>query len=47
MPPRPSGKGRFREDKAFESGEGKMKSGARREVKQGLTAFVHNSEFCY
>jgi hypothetical protein len=22
-----------------------MKSGARREVEQGLTAFVHNSEF--
>jgi hypothetical protein len=30
----------------FGSGEGKkMKSGARREVEQGLTAFVHNFEF--
>jgi hypothetical protein len=24
-----------------------MESGARREVEQGLTAFVHNFEFCY
>jgi hypothetical protein len=44
---RPSGKGSFSEGKAFGSGEGKMKSGARREVEQGLTAFVHNFEFCY
>jgi hypothetical protein len=42
VPARPSGKGRFREGKAFGSGESKMKSGARREVEQGLTAFVHN-----
>jgi hypothetical protein len=30
VPARPSGKGRFSEVKAFGSGEGKMKSGARR-----------------
>jgi hypothetical protein len=31
---------------AFGSGEGReMRSGARREVEQGLTAFVHNFEF--
>jgi hypothetical protein len=24
-----------------------VKSGARREVEQGLTAFVYNFEFCY
>jgi hypothetical protein len=37
VPARPSGKGRFNEGKAFGSGEGKeMKSGARREVEQGL-----------
>jgi hypothetical protein len=30
--------------KAFGSGEGKMKSGTRREVELGLTAFVHNFE---
>jgi hypothetical protein len=45
VPARPSGKGRFSEGKAF--GEGKMESGARGEVEQGLTAFVHNFEFCY
>jgi hypothetical protein len=45
MPARPSGKGRFCEDPSFGSGEGKMKSGARREVEQGLTTFVHNFEF--
>jgi hypothetical protein len=34
------------EGKAFGGGEGReMKSGARREVQQGLTAFVHNFEF--
>jgi hypothetical protein len=33
---RPSGKGRFSERKAFGSGKGKMESGARREVEQGL-----------
>jgi hypothetical protein len=47
VPARPSGKGRFSEGKAFGSGEGKMESGARREVEQGLTTFVHNFEFCY
>jgi hypothetical protein len=47
VPARPSGKGRFGEGKAFGSGEGEMESGARTEVEQGLTAFVHNFEFCY
>jgi hypothetical protein len=36
VPARPSGKGRFSEGKAFGSGEGRMRSGARREVEQGL-----------
>jgi hypothetical protein len=46
LPTRPSGKCRFSEGKAFGSGEGKeMKSGARIEVEQGFTAFVHNFEF--
>jgi hypothetical protein len=45
VPARPSGKGRFGEGKAFGSGEGNMASGARREVEQGLTTFVHNFEF--
>jgi hypothetical protein len=45
VPTRPSGKGRFSEGKAFGNGEGRMKSRARREVEQGLTAFVHNFEF--
>jgi hypothetical protein len=41
VPARPSGKGRFSDGKAIGSGEGKeMKSGVRREVEQGLTAFV-------
>jgi hypothetical protein len=47
VPARPSGRGRFSEDQAFGSGKGKMKSGARREIEQRLTAFVHNFEFCY
>jgi hypothetical protein len=47
VPARPSGKGRFSEGKAFGSGKGKMRGRARREVEQGLTAFVHNFEFCY
>jgi hypothetical protein len=38
VPARPSGKGRFGEGKVFGSGEGKIESGARREVEQGLTA---------
>jgi hypothetical protein len=45
VPARPSGKGGFSEGEAFGSGKGRMKSGARREVEQGLTAFVHNFEF--
>jgi hypothetical protein len=32
VPARPSGKGRLSVDKTFGSGEGKMNSGARREV---------------
>jgi hypothetical protein len=36
VPARPSGKGRFSEGKAFGSGKGGIKSGARREVQQGL-----------
>jgi hypothetical protein len=36
VPARPSGKGRFSEGKAFGSGKGRMRSGARREVEQGL-----------
>jgi hypothetical protein len=34
VPARPSGKGRFSEDKAFESGEYKMISEARREARK-------------
>jgi hypothetical protein len=46
VPARPSGNGRFGEGKAFGSGEGKeMRSGARREVEQDLTAVVHDFEF--
>jgi hypothetical protein len=47
VPVRPSGKGRFSEGKAFGSGEGKMESRSKREVEQGLSAFVHNFEFYY
>jgi hypothetical protein len=48
VPVRPPGKGRFGDGKAFGSGEGKeIKSRARGEVEQGLTAFVHNLEFLY
>jgi hypothetical protein len=36
VPARPSGKGRFNEGKAFGSGKGRMRSGSRREVEQGL-----------
>jgi hypothetical protein len=42
VPARPSGKGRCSEGKAVGSGEGEIESGARREVEQGLTTFVHN-----
>jgi hypothetical protein len=45
VPARPSRIGRFSEGKAFGSGKGRMKSAARREVEQGLTAFVRNFEF--
>jgi hypothetical protein len=45
VPARPSGKGRFSEGKVFGSRKGRMKSGARREAEQGLTASVHNFEF--
>jgi hypothetical protein len=37
VPARPSGKGRFSQCKAFGSGKGRMRSGARREVEQSLT----------
>jgi hypothetical protein len=47
VPARPSGRGRCSEGKAFGNGKGRMRSGARREVEQGLTAFVHNFEICY
>jgi hypothetical protein len=36
VPARPSGKSKFSEGKAFGSGKGRMKSGARREVERGL-----------
>jgi hypothetical protein len=45
VPARPSGKDRFSEGEAFESGKGRMRSGARREVEQGLTVFVRSFEF--
>jgi hypothetical protein len=45
VPARPSDNGRFSEGKAFGSEKCGMKSGARREVEQGLTAFVYTFEF--
>jgi hypothetical protein len=36
VPARPSVKGRFSEGKTFRSGKGGMRSGARRELEQGL-----------
>jgi hypothetical protein len=36
VPARPSGKGTLSEGKAFRSGKGRMRSGARREVEQSL-----------
>jgi hypothetical protein len=45
VPARPSGKGRVSVGKTFGSEKGRMKIGARREVEQGLTAFMHNFEF--
>jgi hypothetical protein len=40
VPVRPSRKGRLKRSMAFISGDGReMKSGARREFEQGLTAF--------
>jgi hypothetical protein len=47
VPARPSGKGRISVDETFGGGQGKMKSGARREFEAGHTAFVRNFEFCY
>jgi hypothetical protein len=47
VPVRPFGKGRLSVDTIFGRGEGKMESGAKREIELGLTAFVHNFEFCY
>jgi hypothetical protein len=47
VPVRTSGEGKFSEGKAFGSGKDRMKSGARREVEQGLTAFAHNFELSY
>jgi hypothetical protein len=45
VPARPSGTGKFSEGKAFGSGNARMRSGARREVERGLTAFVRNLNF--
>jgi hypothetical protein len=45
VPARPSCKGTFSEGKAFGSAKGRMKSGARREVEQGLILFGRNFEF--
>jgi hypothetical protein len=42
VPTRPSGKGKISVVKTFGGGEGKMKSGVRRKVELGLTAFVRN-----
>jgi hypothetical protein len=47
LPARPFDKGILSEDKAFESGEDKLESGARREGEMGLTVFVRNFEFCW
>jgi hypothetical protein len=46
VPARPSGRGRVSVDKTFGNGEGKMKSGTRREVEPGLAALVRDVEFC-
>jgi hypothetical protein len=46
VPARPSDNGSFSEGGAFGSRKGKeMKSRERREVEQGVTAFVHSFEF--
>jgi hypothetical protein len=46
VPVHPFSGDRFSEGKAFGSGKDKeIKSGGRREVEQGLTAFVQNFEF--
>jgi hypothetical protein len=45
VPARPSSKGRVSLFETFGGGEGKMKSGARREVELGLTAFARDFEF--
>jgi hypothetical protein len=46
VPTRPSGKGRFSGGKAFGSGKGRLRSGARREVEQGLmrSCAIFNSD---
>jgi hypothetical protein len=45
VPACPSDKVRISVEETFGGGEGKMKSGARREVESGLTAFARNFEF--
>jgi hypothetical protein len=47
VPACPSGKGRISVDEKFGGGEDKMKSGVRREVDPGLSAFEYNFECCY
>jgi hypothetical protein len=44
VPARPSGKCRISAVETFGGGEGKIKSGARRDVELGLTASVRNFE---
>jgi hypothetical protein len=46
VPASPSGKDRIGVVETSEDGEGKMKSGARREVEPDLTAFARDFEFC-
>jgi hypothetical protein len=47
VPARLSGKVKIIVDETFGGGEGKMKSGARREVELGLTAFARYFECSY
>jgi hypothetical protein len=44
VPARPSGEGSISVEETFGGVGGKMKSGARREVEPGLTAFARNFE---
>lgn len=46
MSARPCGKAWFIEDKAFECGERKLKSGSRKEVDLTLTAFAYKFKIC-